>query len=262
LQSMTGPLLLLRETFKTGVYLREKLCAQWHHWKTVQGVFHEHQEEAQRHHRLQDTTTTDSASFEQQSESLWLQDLGLLHQAVESHHELQPIMLSEILPPGCPRSPHSPSAVMLPPALSRLSTADDSIRPTSPRVQDVTEDLMVDPTLAGLVPSPSLSPTSMPPPGPLPERILLSSSNLKIRPSCDFRCPIKIPRHRSRTELPYTLSWDFTLLSLTGQDTLSPSSASSGSSIDIGFCVLGKTSDGFFPLLTPYQSVPSTRSLS
>jgi hypothetical protein len=121
---------------------------------------------------------------------------------------------------------------------------------------------------------PHSPPLSLPQPLPrdtLPDRILLSSSNLKIRPSSDFRCPIKIPRHISPDVL-FTLSWDFTLLSLSGPPSSSAAAAtaassdgSSSSAIDIGFCVLGKSTDGSFPLLTPYRSsfllTPSLTSL-
>jgi hypothetical protein len=261
LQSLTGPLLLLRETFKTGVYLREKLCAQWLHWKTLQEVFEQHQgSEEEGRPRLQDSVATDSSSpvppsFEQQSESLWLQDLALIQQVVESHHELQPLPLAQIFPP-----PGTSSPFTLPRSVSWLSSTGEDPplnRPTSPRVEEVTAE-----EEGGALSSPnpplrstSVSPPLSPPLPLLPERILLSSSNLKIRPSCDFRCPLKIPRHPSRPLLTCTLSWDFTLLTLTGQDSSSSASekGSGGSSIDIGFCVLGKTSGGFFPLLTPYR---------
>jgi hypothetical protein len=272
LHSMSGPLLLLRETFKTGIFLREKFCAQWQHWLAVLEVFHQNQDSFALvplrsegdHSRtslsLAEPDASLSAAYDEQPpQSVWLQDLELLQKMIESHHELRPLPFTQIFPHLSPSSPSPCSAPTSPHTMATAGITTPSPRSfseipstavASPRVEELAEEVTS--------PSP-------PPRESLPDRILLSSSNLKIRPSSDFRCPIKIPRQPSSLSSPdvlYTLSWDFTLLSLSGTGPAAGDSSSSAptasegsnsSSIDIGFCVLGKSADGSFPMLTPYK---------
>lgn len=247
LHSMSGPLLLLRETFKTGIFLREKFCGQWQHWLAVREVFRHNQDsltlDQQGYNRsslaLENSATTSAPYNEQPSQSVWLQDLELIQKMVEGHHELRPLPLNQIFHhlPSSSSSPNSP-----PTSPHNVSlTAATSIPVSSPREEESVQEVTHSPFL---------------PRSALPDRILLSSSNLKIRPSSDFRCPIKIPQQLSSGIL-YTLSWDFTLLSLSGSGPATgdsvPVDGSNSSTIDIGFCVLGKSADGSFPMLTPYK---------
>lgn len=218
LQSMSGPLLLLRETFKTGLFLREKICSQWDNYHSVQDIYKQHLEQTLDENESKELVAT--TSFDQQ-QSVWLQDLELIKGILESHEDTEPIVLNHIFPP------QSPASLKV------------SVSESSDRIQDESMLATISPNAQQLSQISEVS--------PFPERILLSSSNLKIRPSSDFRCPIKIPQTAPHTI--YTLSWDFTLLSLSGDDVPSQTP----NSIDIGFCVLGRSRDGSFPLLTSYQ---------
>lgn len=215
LRSMSGPLLLLRETFKAGLFLREKFCSQWEHFHAVESVYRQHLDN--HFHLNEPQESIIPTTFDQQS--VWLQDIDLIKRAIEEHDDSQPLLLTHLFPPSSPTSAiHVPETEVCSPPESATPTSPRSPQPFAPK------DFSA------------------------PERILLSSSNLKIRPSSDFRCPIKIPRTTVSSTL-YTLSWDFTLLSLSGEELPSQSP----DNIDIGFCVLGKSADGSFPLLTPYK---------
>lgn len=79
-------------------------------------------------------------------------------------------------------------------------------------------------------------------------RTVYSSEQLRIPSSRDFRCPISTPLMDEEDEEGfYLISWDFALLPLEG------STSSGAADQDIGFCVLGKSSDGSLPQIVPYR---------
>ena len=134
LRSVTGPLLLLRETFKTGIYLRDKLCTELDHWNHLYQALKENEEVI---FNLQYNCSENNSLHEHSPQSLWLQDLEYIQKLyVENsqNEDIHPLKLTHILDFNITK-PISPKY-----SLERFPIASEQIVeqvPEQPQIQEI-----------------------------------------------------------------------------------------------------------------------------
>lgn len=215
LRSVTGPLLLLRETFKTGIYLRDKLCAELDHWNHLRQILKENQEIIFNIHS-NSFPENNSLSENHSIQSMWLQDLEYIQKLYLENlenPEIHPLKLTHILdlnPPKLMKQNLSSEKFMThSESITSINEKDENnnkiqeIEKEVIEIENIKEKEVIEVEIEEKVEvnqeniSNELQPNplvQLPKETKLHERIVVSSSNLKITPSSDFRCPIKIPQ--------------------------------------------------------------------